>query len=110
MMEQRDRAWICKKEDRHYPKKLQYYDSMPEVLYIRGELPEPDKPVVAIVGARACSRYGEHQAYRFGKILGENGVQVISGLAWMQVERPLQSWAAEVISAILRNTENCMRG
>ena len=81
MMEQRDRAWICKREDRQYPKKLQYYDSMPEVLYIRGELPEPDKPVVAIVGARACSRYGEHQAYRFGRILGENGVQVISGLA-----------------------------
>lgn len=44
---------------------------MPKVLYIRGELPDPGKPAVAVVGARACSRYGEQQAYRFGKLLGK---------------------------------------
>ena len=54
---------------------------MPDVLYIRGELPDPRKPAAAIVGARACSRYGEQQAYRFAKVLAENGIQVISGLA-----------------------------
>ena len=80
-MEKREGVWKCVYEDSQYPEKLKFYDAMPKVLYIRGELPQPDKPAVAIVGARACSRYGEQQAYRFGKILGENGVQVISGLA-----------------------------
>ena len=54
---------------------------MPEILYVKGELPDPEKPAAAIVGARACSRYGEQQAFRFGKVFGEHGVQVISGLA-----------------------------
>ena len=80
-MEKREGVWKCVYEDSQYPEKLKFYDAMPKILYIRGELPQPDKPAVAIVGARACSRYGEQQAYRFGKILGENGVQVISGLA-----------------------------
>ena len=80
-MEKRERIWKCVYEDSQYPEKLKYYNAMPKVLYIRGELPDPGKPAVAVVGARACSRYGEQQAYRFGKLLGENGVQVISGLA-----------------------------
>ena len=81
MMEERSREWKCRREETCYPEKLKVYKSMPQVLYVRGRLPDPEKPAVAVVGARACSRYGEQQAYRFGKILGENGVQVISGLA-----------------------------
>ena len=81
MMEERSREWKCRREDTCYPEKLKVYKSMPKVLYIRGELPDPQRPAVAVVGARASSRYGEQQAYRFGKILSENGVQVISGLA-----------------------------
>ena len=81
MMEERSREWKCRREDTCYPEKLKVYKSMPKVLYIRGELPDPQRPAVAVVGARASSRYGEQQAYRFGKIFSENGVQVISGLA-----------------------------
>lgn len=81
MMEERSREWMCRREEACYPEKLKVYKSMPRVLYVRGGLPDPEKPAVAVVGARACSRYGEQQAYRFGKILSENGVQIISGLA-----------------------------
>ena len=81
MMEERSREWKCRREEKSYPEKLKVYNSMPDVLYIRGELPDPRKPAAAIVGARACGRSGEQQAYRFAKVLAENGIQVISGLA-----------------------------
>ena len=80
-MEERSREWKCRREDTSYPEKLKAYPSMPEILYVKGELPDPEKPAAAIVGARACSRYGEQQAFRFGKAFGEHAVQVISGLA-----------------------------
>ncbi len=80
-MEERSREWKCGIEETFYPEKLKAYSSMPKTLYVRGQLPDPGKPAAAVVGARACSRYGEWQAYRFSKILSENGVQIISGLA-----------------------------
>lgn len=73
--------WRCKREEERYPKRLKNYEGMPEILYVKGELPSETKKTVAIVGARACSRYGACQAYHFGKELAACGVQIISGLA-----------------------------
>ncbi len=70
------------KEDEHFPKKLRCYKGMPETLYFTGRLPEEDRPTAAIIGARACSPYGRIQAFRYAKVLSNEGVQIISGLAY----------------------------
>lgn len=67
--------------DSKYPEKLQCIKDPPSGIYVKGTLPDPDKPCVAIVGSRICSSYGRLCATEFGKALAENGVQVISGLA-----------------------------
>ncbi|MBQ0000108.1 MAG: DNA-processing protein DprA [Clostridiales bacterium] len=70
------------KESPLYPEKLRNYAGMPSLLYVKGKLPDPELPTVAIVGARNCSPYGRTQAFRFARTLSEAGVQVISGLAY----------------------------
>lgn len=64
-----------------YPEKLKVMANRPSVLYCLGNLPDPTKPAVAIVGARMCSPYGRIQAFRYARYLSDAGVQVISGLA-----------------------------
>ena len=71
---------VCKTDDA-YPRRLRELASMPEELYVIGELPDDSQPSVAIVGARMCSGYGRRTAYEFGRILAGKGVQVISGMA-----------------------------
>ena len=66
---------------KEFPEKLKAIHRVPETLYIRGTLPDPRLPSVAIVGARMCTAYGKSQAYRFGAELERQGVQIISGLA-----------------------------
>ena len=64
-----------------FPVKLKNIRLVPEKLHIRGALPDPGLPAVAIVGARMCTPYGKNQAYRFAAELARQGVQIISGLA-----------------------------
>lgn len=65
-----------------YPEKLTHYQGMPKMLYVRGSLPDPNCPTVAIVGARSASAYGRILAFQYAKRLSEEGVQIISGLAY----------------------------
>ncbi|WP_373220429.1 DNA-processing protein DprA [Blautia obeum] len=65
-----------------YPEKLNNYPKMPEILFVKGRLPDRKKPSIAIVGARACSTYGRIQAFRYAKVLSGAGVQIISGMAY----------------------------
>ncbi len=67
--------------DPAYPGRLAEITSPPYALFVRGSLPDPNRPAVAIVGARTCTSYGEKMALRFGQTLAEAGVQVISGMA-----------------------------
>ncbi len=67
--------------DKEYPPQLLNIKSPPAKLYVRGELPAPDKPAVAIVGARNATPYGYKTALEFAEILAANGVQIISGFA-----------------------------
>lgn len=71
----------CWYGDPEYPARLSVLPDSPLGLYYRGRLPEEDIPAVAIVGARRCSPYGRAMAERFGKGLGERGIQIISGMA-----------------------------
>ena len=76
------------REDREYPEQMRNYPRMPLGLYVLGNLPDPEKKTVAIVGARMCSPYGRAEAIRFGEELAAKGVQIISGMAF-----GVDSWA-----------------
>ena len=64
-----------------YPAPLLPIDHPPDVLFVRGTLPKPGARAVAVVGARACTRYGLNQARLISKGLAQAGVCVVSGLA-----------------------------
>lgn len=66
---------------KEYPKKLQEIKNPPAGIYVKGRLPEENRPVVAIVGSRVCSQYGRLVAEEFGRELAKCGVQIVSGLA-----------------------------
>lgn len=64
-----------------YPEALLRLYDMPYAVYIKGKPYQKECPTVAIVGARACSPYGELMAIRFAEALSEASVRIISGLA-----------------------------
>ncbi|WP_029230731.1 DNA-processing protein DprA [Butyrivibrio sp. VCB2006] len=95
-LEQYRRCWDFEKEaaklakknisfisriDERFPEKLKNIPDPPFALYVKGQLPDPEKPSVAIIGARMCSEYGRYMARSFGRGLALAGVQVISGMA-----------------------------
>lgn len=59
------------KEIRDYPKEL-YYIGDPKLL---------EEKCVSIVGSRKTNQYGRSTAYSFGKVLGQRGITVVSGMA-----------------------------
>ena len=71
---------IYKKTEEGYPKTLLQLSDAPARIYVLGELPDPTRPAIAIVGARNCSSYGKNMAYEYARVLTKAGVQVISGL------------------------------
>lgn len=66
---------------REYPEKLKKIPDPPFAVYVMGSLPREDVLSVAVVGARECSAYGEYIGKELGTVFGENGIQVISGMA-----------------------------
>lgn len=64
-----------------YPARLREIPDPPACLYVKGRLPENDRPSVAVIGARDCSAYGRSVAMQLGAGLGAAGVQVVSGMA-----------------------------
>lgn len=67
--------------DENYPELLRRIYDPPVVLYADGELEAADDFSVAIVGSRRPTAYGVKQSERFGRLLAEAGVTVVSGMA-----------------------------
>jgi len=67
--------------DPRYPELLRNSPSPPAVLYVKGELCEQDQLAIAVVGTRRASRYGSEQSSKFGYLLAQAGLTVVSGLA-----------------------------
>jgi DNA processing protein len=67
--------------DAGYPPLLRELYDPPALLFYRGALPNPEKPVAAIVGTRRPSSSAVMQAFGMARNLGLAGVPVISGLA-----------------------------
>lgn len=69
-------------QDNKYLEQLDSIALTPNLLYYYGNWPEKRIKTVAIVGARKSTAYGEEIAYKLAKALGEQGIIVISGLAY----------------------------
>ncbi len=67
--------------DEAYPETLRTIYDPPALLYVQGVFSDWQKPVVAIVGSRAASLYGQKMAREIASNLARAGVVVISGLA-----------------------------
>ena len=68
-------------EQTEFPEKVRHIHNPPYALYYVGNLPDEHQKTVAVVGARVRSAYGSQVATEIGKILAQNGIQVVSGLA-----------------------------
>lgn len=68
-------------ESPDYPEKLRQLFDPPYGIYLRGSLPSPDRPSLAMVGARSATPYGIRVAEQFAGELSRRGIQIISGLA-----------------------------
>jgi DNA processing protein len=67
--------------DTAYPMLLKEIADPPPLLYVRGELGQPDAPSITIVGTRSPTNYGKTISRQLSQQLAENGVTVISGFA-----------------------------
>lgn len=73
------RVVIC--EDPLYPTALMQIHDYPPVLYVRGTLPSPDDPCLAVVGTRRPTIYGRQVTEEIVTDLSMNGMTIVSGLA-----------------------------
>jgi len=72
-------ARVLTQESVEYPLALKHIDDPPAVLYVRGQWRESDAVSLGVVGSRRCTHYGLEQAQRFGELLGQAGLTVVSG-------------------------------
>ena len=67
--------------DSAYPPLLREIFDPPVLLFYRGVLPDPEKPLAAVVGTRKPTPAAGARAFNLGLELGEAGIPVVSGLA-----------------------------
>lgn len=68
--------------DERYPKRLAEVYAPPQILYVRGSLPDIDNLIcVSVVGSRECSDYSREFANELSYNLTKSGIIVISGMA-----------------------------
>lgn len=67
--------------DADYPARLRTIPDPPCVLFIKGQLPPPAQPVIAIVGSRRASPYGRQVSGELAAGLAQRGYAVASGMA-----------------------------
>jgi len=72
--------YICILDSR-YPLQLRMIYRCPFGLYARGRLPDPERPMVAVVGTRIPTGRGLSAAYSLAADLSAHGICVVSGLA-----------------------------
>jgi DNA processing protein len=73
-------GWVSWVSEAYPPLLREIYDP-PVVVFFRGPLPNPEKPLAAIVGTRRPSPQASAQAYDIARDLGRRGISVVSGLA-----------------------------
>jgi DNA processing protein len=72
--------WVSWNDTAYPPLLREMYDP-PTVIFYRGSLPNPEKPLLGMVGTRRPSPQAASQAYAIAFGTGQAGVSVVSGLA-----------------------------
>ena len=72
--------WVSWKDSDYPPLLREMYDP-PAVIFYRGQLPNPVKPLLGMVGTRKPSPEASAQAFLIACGIGQAGVSVVSGLA-----------------------------
>lgn len=72
--------WVSRYDDLYPPLLKEIYDP-PPVLFFKGNLPDPSRPLAAIVGTRKPSPAAMQQAFVLARDLARGGISVVSGLA-----------------------------
>jgi DNA processing protein len=72
--------WVSWRSPAYPPLLREIYDP-PVLLFFLGSLPNPELPLVAIVGTRKPSQKAAAQAFDIAKDLAKCGISVVSGLA-----------------------------
>ncbi len=68
--------------DENYPKRLMEIDNPPQILYVKGEMPDFNNLVsVAQVGSRKCSEHARDFSGDLAYDLATSGVIIVSGMA-----------------------------
>jgi len=67
--------------DADYPPLIREIYDPPAVIYYKGRLPDPEKPLLGMAGTRRPSPEGSSQAYKLAFEAGKAGISVVSGLA-----------------------------
>jgi len=78
--EMRSIKWVSFAESEYPPLLREIYDP-PPVVFFRGNLPDPEKSLLGMVGTRNPSPDAADQAYKIARGAGQAGVSVVSGLA-----------------------------
>ena len=68
-------------DEPEYPARLREIYDPPPLLYVAGDVSLLSRHLIAIVGARRPSPYGNQMAERLGRDLAARGIVVVSGLA-----------------------------
>jgi DNA processing protein len=64
-----------------YPHRLREIYGAPPVLFVRGELPPGDAPLLSVVGTRGATAYGRAVTEQIVAALARRGVWIVSGFA-----------------------------
>ena len=71
---------ICGEDN--YPQQLTKIYSPPALLFLRGKILPTDFPSISVVGSRKISAYGKRACYAIVSHLSQQGITIVSGLAY----------------------------
>ncbi|MBI4272641.1 DNA-protecting protein DprA [Candidatus Uhrbacteria bacterium] len=77
-----ERINVVTAQDDVYPELLRKIYDPPYVLYYRGTLPEKDRTLFGVIGARKATPYGLQCTHRLVPDLSTHGIGIVSGLAY----------------------------
>ena len=72
---------IIKFEDRGFPKKLRKIENPPNEIYVEGNKEILNNNLIAVIGSRSYTTYGEKWCKKFCKDLLEVNLNIVSGMA-----------------------------
>ena len=78
---EKEKVFAITLENKNYPKLLKEIYYPPPLLYYRGKLPSEHEYLLAVVGTRKFSKYGQLVAQSLVYDLSKNGLTIVSGLA-----------------------------